>query len=75
MRTAQKEFLVGVSGNVGGCVKYTSKALTYNGLKGRLWTKWIQQEGGAWVNTGKNHVRSGASEEEVMITFDEDVQP
>ena len=70
MTKAQNEFLVGVTGNVGGCVKYTSKAMTYNGTKGRLWTKWVQQEGGAWAHIGKNHVRLGASEEEVMITFD-----
>lgn len=70
MSKAQNEFQVGVTSNEGGCVKYTSTAMTYNGKKGRLWTKWIQQSGGGWANVGKNHVRSGASEEEVMIAFD-----
>ena len=74
MSKAQNEFQVGVSGSAGGCVKYTSKSMTYNGRAGRLWTKWVQQEGGAWMHVGKHHVRAGASEEEVMIAFDSECQ-
>lgn len=71
MTKVANEFQVGVTGNVGGCVKFTSKAMTYNGKKGRIWTKWIQQEGGAWLHDGNNHVRTDAAEEEVMAAFDD----
>ena len=70
MSKAENEFYIGVTSLAGGCVKYTSTSMTYNSTPGRLWTRWVQQEGGAWMHDGKQHVTSGASEEEIMAAFD-----
>lgn len=65
---ATTEFVIG-SHSADGSTKYTPRAMTYNGAKGYLWTK-RTLENGAWVHQGKNHVRSGASENEVMCAFE-----
>ena len=61
MKAATKEFTVAWE-------KYTPRAATYNGIKGRFWTKRIL-ENGAWLHHGKRHVRGGAEEIEVMCAF------
>ena len=65
---ATKQFSLGLT-NVEGCEKYTPRAVTYNGVKGRIWTKRIL-ENGAWVHQGKQFVRSDAEKVEVMVAFD-----
>lgn len=68
-KAATKEFIVGLS-NVEGAQKFTPRAVTVNGIKGRIWTKRIL-ENGAWVHQGAQHVRSAAHEVEVTAAFDE----
>ena len=60
-KAATKEFTVGSE-------KYTPRAATYNGIKGRIWTKRVL-ENGAWLHKGKQHVRSAAEEIEVIAAF------
>ena len=61
MKAAKAEFTVAWE-------KYTPRAATYNGIKGRIWTKRIFIDG-AWVHQGKQHVRNAAEEVEVMCSF------
>lgn len=61
-KAATKEFTIGDT-------KYTPRAATYNGIKGRIWTKRTLIDG-AWVHEGKKHVRSAAWEVEVTAAFD-----
>lgn len=68
MAAANKEFVVGLS-NVEGSQKFTPQAATVNGVKGRIWTKRVLQNG-AWLHQGKAHVRSAAEEVEVTAAFD-----
>ena len=68
MTTASKEFTIGLS-NVEGCQKYTPRTATFNGIKGRIWTK-RKFTNGAWLHEGKQHVRNVANETEVTAAFD-----
>lgn len=71
MTAATQEFIIGsYSGE--GSQKFTPRAATYNGIKGRIWTKRILQNG-AWVHQGKKHVRSAAEEVEVTAAFDNEI--
>jgi len=70
-KSATQEFTIGLT-NVEGCQKYTPRAATVNGIKGRIWTKRIH-ENGAWVHQGQQHVRSAASETEVTAAFASEV--
>lgn len=67
-KAATQEFIIGLH-NVEGTQKFTPSAATVNGVKGRIWTKRILQNG-AWVHQGKQHVRSAAEEVEVTAAFD-----
>ena len=62
MKAATKEFFIGSQ-------KFTPRAATVNGLKGRIWVKRILQDGG-WVHAGSAHLRSSAHEVEVTAAFD-----
>ena len=67
-KPATKEFTIGLP-SVDGCQKYTPRAATVNGIKGRIWVKRILTDG-AWVHQGSQHVRSAAHEVEVTAAFD-----
>ena len=67
-KAATQEFTIGLH-NVEGCQKFTPQVATVNGVKGRIWTKRIL-ENGAWIHQGKQHVRSAAHEVEVTAAFD-----
>lgn len=67
-KAATKEFTLGLS-NVEGAQKFTPSTATFNGVKGRIWTK-RTLENGAWVHQGKQHVRSAAHEAEVTAAFE-----
>lgn len=51
-----------------GSEKYTPQSMTFNSIKGKLWTKRVLKDGG-WIHQGKQHVRNGAPEIEVMSAF------
>ena len=69
MAAAQtKEFSVGLSGQ-DATVKYTPRPATYNGVKGRIWVRRILKDG-AWLHSGSMHIRSAATDTEVMAAFD-----
>ena len=67
IKSATKEFLIGLSG-YDGAQKFTPRAATVNGVKGRIWTKRVHTDG-AWLHEGKQHVRSAACETEVTAAF------
>ena len=64
---AKKEFILGLS-NAEGSQKYTPRAATVNGVKGRIWTKRVLEDGN-WIHAGKVHVRNAAHECEVTASF------
>ena len=67
-KAATKEFIIGLV-SIEGAQKFTPRAATVNGIKGRIWTK-RTLENGAWIHQGKQHVRSAAEEAEVTAAFD-----
>lgn len=68
IKPASKEFLIGLGG-VEGTEKFTPRAMTLNGVRGRHWTR-RKLIDGAWVHQGKQFVRRGAAEVEVTAAFD-----
>ena len=71
-KSAKAEFIVGIQ-NIGihkidGAEKFIPQVATVNGVKGRIWTKRLF-ENGVWFFQGKRHVRSAASEIEVRAAF------